>query len=152
MLGCGKRGESHSLIDAHVDLYVMATKGEGYPIILGRPWLIAVKADQKWGAGTLVIKKDGPIVYDLKQGKQVNIKYESTSDQESNEDTTTSDEDSTSYEDESSMEVMGLVFRNKKDVYSWRTQPSTILSLKRRSEECLLMTSQRKRRTPTSTC
>ena len=61
------------------------------------------KSRSKWGAGTLVIKKDGPIVYDLKQGKQVNIKYESTSDQESNEDTTTSDEDSTSYEDESSM-------------------------------------------------
>ena len=27
----------------------MATKGEGYPIIPGRPWLIAVNANQKWG-------------------------------------------------------------------------------------------------------
>ena len=83
-------------IDACVDLYVMAIKGEGYPIILGRPWLIAVNADQKRGAGTLVIKKDGPIVYDLKQGRQVDTRYESTSDQGSSEDTTTSDEDSTS--------------------------------------------------------
>ena len=56
-------------IDARVDMYVMATKGEGYPIILSRPWLIAVNVDQKWGAGTLVIKKNGPIVYDLKHGK-----------------------------------------------------------------------------------
>ena len=32
-------------IDARVDLYVMVTKGEGYPIILGRPWLIVVNAD-----------------------------------------------------------------------------------------------------------
>ena len=27
-----------------VDMYVIPTKGEGYPIILGRPWLIAMNA------------------------------------------------------------------------------------------------------------
>ena len=100
-------------IDARVDMYVMATKGEGYPIILGRPWLIAVNADQKWGAGTLVIKKNGPIVYDLKQGRQVDMKYEATTDEESSERSTSSEEDSTSSGEESSLEVMGLVFSNK---------------------------------------
>ncbi|RYA39549.1 hypothetical protein DD606_25765 [Enterobacter cloacae complex sp. GF14B] len=31
-----------------VDLFVMLTKGEGYPLILGRPWLISMKAKQDW--------------------------------------------------------------------------------------------------------
>lgn len=76
-------------------MYVMATKGEGYPIILGRPWLIVVDGDQRWGAGTLVIKKNGPVVYDLKEGKQLEMRYEATSDEESIEGSTSSDEDST---------------------------------------------------------
>ena len=29
-----------------VDVFMMPTKGEGYPMILGRPWLIAIKAKQ----------------------------------------------------------------------------------------------------------
>ena len=29
-------------IKVGVDLYVLPTKGEGYPIILGRPWFIAM--------------------------------------------------------------------------------------------------------------
>ena len=28
------------------DMYVMPSKGEGYPIILGKPWLIAMQAKQ----------------------------------------------------------------------------------------------------------
>lgn len=84
-------------IDAHVDLYAIATKGEGYSVILGsRPWLIAlVIADKKWGADTLVIKKYGPIIYDLNKGKQFNIKYESIVDEEISESTTSSDKEST---------------------------------------------------------
>ncbi|KAH7428075.1 hypothetical protein KP509_10G074400 [Ceratopteris richardii] len=35
-------------VEVALDMYVIATKGEGYPIILGHPWLIAVKVDQKW--------------------------------------------------------------------------------------------------------
>ena len=31
-----------------VDMYVLLAKGEGYPIILGRPWLIAMNAKQNW--------------------------------------------------------------------------------------------------------
>ena len=33
-------------IKVGVDLYVLPAKGEGYPIILGRPWLIAMNARQ----------------------------------------------------------------------------------------------------------
>ena len=29
-----------------VDMYVIPAKGEGYPIILGRPWLIAMNVKQ----------------------------------------------------------------------------------------------------------
>ena len=31
-------------IEVAVDMYVLPSKGEGHPIILGRPWLIAIKA------------------------------------------------------------------------------------------------------------
>ena len=33
-------------IEVANDMYVMPSKGEGYPIILGRPWLIAMQAKQ----------------------------------------------------------------------------------------------------------
>ena len=33
-------------IKVAVDMYVIPAKGEGYPIILGRPWLIAMNARQ----------------------------------------------------------------------------------------------------------
>ena len=32
--------------EVEVDVFVMPTKREGYPIILGRPWLMAIKAKQ----------------------------------------------------------------------------------------------------------
>ena len=38
-------------IKVGVDLYVLPAKGEGYPIILGRPWLIAMNARLKLGEG-----------------------------------------------------------------------------------------------------
>ena len=37
------------------DMYVMPSKGEGYPIILGRPWLIAMQAKQDWETGHLIL-------------------------------------------------------------------------------------------------
>ena len=46
-----------------VDVFVMPTKGEVYPMILGRPWLMAMKAKQDWGTG--VIRLQGP------QGKEI---------------------------------------------------------------------------------
>ena len=35
-------------IKVGVDLYVLPAKGEGYPLFLGRPWLIAMNARQNW--------------------------------------------------------------------------------------------------------
>ena len=37
-------------------MYVIPAHREGYPIILGRPWLIAMNARQDWEKGTLVLK------------------------------------------------------------------------------------------------
>ena len=41
------------------NMYVISTQGEGYPIILSRPWLIAMNARQEWEKGTLVLKPPG---------------------------------------------------------------------------------------------
>ena len=64
-------------IKVGVDLYVLLAKGEGYPIILGRPWLIAMNARQDWEKGTLVLKLQGKgdrlgqvILYNMREGKQ----------------------------------------------------------------------------------
>ncbi|MCO5597000.1 hypothetical protein L7F22_051072 [Adiantum nelumboides] len=78
-------------VSAKVDFYVMPFKGEGYPLILGRPWLMEVNADQKWGSGKLVLQKWG-------------------SDEDSSDESSYGDEESNTSE-ESSMEVMGLVFQ-----------------------------------------
>ena len=42
-----------------IDMYVIQTWGEGYPVILGRPWLIVMNARQDWEKGTLVLKPPG---------------------------------------------------------------------------------------------
>ena len=46
-------------IKVAVDMYVILAKGEGYPVILGRPWLIAMNARQDWEKGTLVLNPPG---------------------------------------------------------------------------------------------
>jgi len=46
-------------MEVEVDMYIIASKGEGYPIILGRPWLIIMNAGQKWGIGILVLRPEG---------------------------------------------------------------------------------------------
>ena len=67
-------------IKVGVDMYVLPAKGEGYPIILGRPWLIAMNARQDWEKGTLVLKPQGKgdrpgqvIVYNMREGKQERV-------------------------------------------------------------------------------
>ncbi|MCO5567617.1 hypothetical protein L7F22_021311 [Adiantum nelumboides] len=97
-------------VSAKVDFYVMTSKGEGYPLILGRPWLMEVNAHQKWGSGKLVLQKGKRIVYDMKLGKQSNICFETSTDEESSDERSYGDEESHTSE-ESSMEVMGLVFQ-----------------------------------------
>ena len=37
-----------------IDFYVMSSKGNGYPIILGRPWLMKMRAKQDWEIGELI--------------------------------------------------------------------------------------------------
>ncbi|MCO5588627.1 hypothetical protein L7F22_042584 [Adiantum nelumboides] len=97
-------------VSAKVDFYVMPSKREGYPLILGRPWLMEVNADQKWGSGKLVLQKGKRIVYDMKLGKQSNIYFETSTDKKSSDESSYGDEESYTSE-ESSMEVMGLVFQ-----------------------------------------
>ncbi|MCO5612308.1 hypothetical protein L7F22_066573 [Adiantum nelumboides] len=97
-------------VSAKVDFYVMPSKGEGYPLILGRPWLMEVNADQKWGSGKLILQKGKRIVSDMKLGKQSNICFETSTDEDSSGESSYGDEESYTSE-ESSMEVMGLVFQ-----------------------------------------
>ena len=64
-----------------VDMYVIPAKGDGYPIMLGRPSLIAMNARQDWDKGILVLKPPGQrqgevIVYNMKEGKQECLEME----------------------------------------------------------------------------
>ncbi|KAH7425235.1 hypothetical protein KP509_11G045600 [Ceratopteris richardii] len=106
-------------IEVALDMYVIATKGEGYPIILGHPWLIAVKADQKWGSGLLVLKPNDrtkSVTYDLKDQKKEDHRYETIVDEESScYDSDSSSEESTTENDSSTLEVMGVIFQGKED-------------------------------------
>ncbi|MCO5608631.1 hypothetical protein L7F22_062844 [Adiantum nelumboides] len=75
-----------------------------------KPWLMEVNADQKWESGKLVLQKGKRIVYDMKLGKQSNICFETSTDEDSSDESSYGDEESYTSE-ESSMEVMGLVFQ-----------------------------------------
>ena len=104
-------------IKVEVDLYVIQSKGEGYQIILGRPWLIAMNADHKWGSGVLVLKPDmgrggtsQRVTYDMKKGKEVDLRYETTVDEETSTYSTTESEEETSSEESSSLDAMGVTF------------------------------------------
>ncbi|MCO5568231.1 hypothetical protein L7F22_021927 [Adiantum nelumboides] len=94
-------------VEVEVDVYVMTTKGEGYAIILGKLWLMAMQARQDWGTGMLELsphkgsgKKTKVVRYDMKTGKQGKMKFETSSDEFSSsiystiteEESTTSDE------------------------------------------------------------
>ncbi|MCO5547618.1 hypothetical protein L7F22_001069 [Adiantum nelumboides] len=106
-------------VEVEVDVYVMPTKGEGYPIILGRLWLMAMQAKQDWGIGMLELsphkgsgKKTKVVRYDMKTGKQGKKKFETSADEfiSSICSTTTEEESTTSDESDSSgEEVMGLI-------------------------------------------
>ena len=107
-------------IKVAVDMYVIPAKGEGYPIILGRPWLIAINARQDWEKGTLVLKppgrKDKPgqvIVYNMKEGKKESLELETLEDESSTEDSLSMSEDTSqsSSEYDSSLEVCGIVLK-----------------------------------------
>ncbi|MCO5603794.1 hypothetical protein L7F22_057946 [Adiantum nelumboides] len=106
-------------VEVEVDVYVMPTKGEGYPIILGRPWLMAMQTRQDWGTGMLELsphkgsgKKTKVVRYDMETGKQGKMKFETSADEFSSStcSTTIEEESTTSDESDSSgEEVMGLI-------------------------------------------
>ena len=76
-------------------MYVIPAQGEGYPVILGRAWLIAMNARQDWEKGTLVLKPPGQkprevIVYNMKNGKQEFLEVETSEESESSMSSTSS--------------------------------------------------------------
>ncbi|MCO5572232.1 hypothetical protein L7F22_025984 [Adiantum nelumboides] len=107
-------------IEVEVDVYVMPTKGEGYPIILGRPWLMAMQARQNWCTGMLELqphkgaKKGKAIHIDLKDGKHESLDLETSVDEFSSSDYSTLEEESTITDesDSSQVEIMGVVLTN----------------------------------------
>ena len=107
-------------IKVAIDMYVIPAKGEGYPIILGRPWLIAMNARQDWEKGTLILKpprqKPGEvIVYNMKLGKQECLEEETSEESESSAETSSSASESTSQsssECDSSIEICGVTLKD----------------------------------------
>ncbi|MCO5574034.1 hypothetical protein L7F22_027812 [Adiantum nelumboides] len=104
-----------------VDMYVLPARGEGYPIILGRPWLIAMNARQDWKSRTLLLKpprKEGKsiqtIVYNVKEGRKESSELETSEDEWSTEDSSSTAEVMSSVSDSESekaslFEAMGVV-------------------------------------------
>ena len=103
-----------------VDIFVMPTKGEGYFMILGRPWLMAMKAKQDWSIG--VIRLQGPkgkgIHYNMKTRKQQELDLEVLEDEFSSNTTSRFEEESsTSESGDDSMEIIGIILGNSnKDI------------------------------------
>ncbi|MCO5566946.1 hypothetical protein L7F22_020629 [Adiantum nelumboides] len=92
-----------------VDMYVLLARGEGYPIILGRPWLIAMNAKQDWESRTLLLKpprKEGKsiqtIVYNVKEGRKESSELETLEDEWSTEDSSSTAEVTSSVSDSES--------------------------------------------------
>jgi len=56
-------------VDCVVDFFVMQAEERAYPIILGRPWLMAIHAKQDWESGLMSIYDKNnacTIVYNMK--------------------------------------------------------------------------------------
>ncbi|MCO5588643.1 hypothetical protein L7F22_042600 [Adiantum nelumboides] len=104
-----------------VDMYVLLARGEGYPIILCRPWLIAMNVRQDWESRTLLLKpprKEGKsiqtIVYNMKEGRKESSELETSEDEWSTEDSSSTAEVTSSVNDSESeksslLEAMGVV-------------------------------------------
>ena len=114
--------------EVDVDIFVMPTKGEGYPIILGRPWLMAMKAKQDWGTGMIQMKdaKGRPILYDMKSGRRRDMDLETSKDEFSSDTSITSEEESTvTEESNNNIEVMGVTLRDPRIIGESSTPSST---------------------------
>ncbi|MCO5554207.1 hypothetical protein L7F22_007735 [Adiantum nelumboides] len=107
-------------IEVEVDVYVMPTKEEGYPIILGRPWLMTMQARQDWVTGMLKLqshkgaKKGKAIQIDLREGKHESLDLETSVDEFSSSDYSKSEEESTITDesDSSQAEIIGVTLTN----------------------------------------
>ncbi|MCO5611690.1 hypothetical protein L7F22_065948 [Adiantum nelumboides] len=107
-------------IEVEVDIYVMSTKGESYPIILGRPWLMPMQARHDCGIGMLELqplkgaKKSKAIHIDLRDGNHESLDLETFVDGFSSSDYSTSKEESIVIDesDSSQAEIMGVVLTN----------------------------------------
>ena len=104
-------------IEVAADMYVILTHGVGYPIILGRPWLILTNARQDLEKGTLVLKPLGQkpgevIVYSMKEGKQEFLEVETSKERKSSIGSLSSTSKSTSQsssECDNSLEICGVL-------------------------------------------
>ncbi|MCO5604759.1 hypothetical protein L7F22_058929 [Adiantum nelumboides] len=104
-----------------VDMYVLPARGEGYPIILGRPWLIAMNVREDWKSRTLLLKpprKEGKsiqtIFYNVKEGRKESSELETSEDEWSTENSSSTAEVMSSVSDSESekaslFEAMGVV-------------------------------------------
>ena len=103
-------------VSQEIDFYIMSSKGNGYPLILGHPWLIKMQAKQDWEIRELICKQEGKkIVYDMKEKCQQELSHESTTSDSDEDDRSsyTSDEIESTTEEESSIGIMGLDFSQK---------------------------------------
>lgn len=102
-------------IKKEIDFYIMAAKGNGDPLILGRPWLIKVGPLQDWETGRLICKNEDKkkVIYNMKEQQQEDIHEESTqssSDEEWSKASSDEGTSSSTTEEDSSIEVMGIHF------------------------------------------
>ena len=95
-----------------MDVFVMPNKGEGYPLILGRPWLMAVRAKQYWGTGVIQLQglKGKEIHYNIKTRRQQELDLKDLEDAFSSYATSSFEEESsTSESSEDFVEIMGIM-------------------------------------------
>ena len=45
-------------VSQKIDFYINSSKGNGYPLILGQPWLIKMQAKKCWETKELICKKN----------------------------------------------------------------------------------------------
>ncbi|MCO5593519.1 hypothetical protein L7F22_047533 [Adiantum nelumboides] len=93
----------------------VSMQGPKISIILGRPWLMAIRAKQDWGTGLLKMQspKGKEVFYNMKTSKQQDLSLETSMDEFSTESTTTSKGEPTMVEDSnSSIEVMGVILND----------------------------------------
>ncbi|MCO5572988.1 hypothetical protein L7F22_026750 [Adiantum nelumboides] len=146
-------------IQVDVEMYVLPTKGQGYTIILGRPWLIAMNAKQKWESGSLLLKSLGKKgksvqtrVYNMQEEKRrQSLELETSKDEWNTEDSSSTAEVTSSVSDSESeeaslLEAMGVVLtgpttkdgENIKETLS-DVEIEGMLSTNLSKEECKVM-------------